>query len=253
MITTINFNMEQSIPAKKDLEVIDLDSMPKKKPHHAWKNQKLKQKEHIPTPAEILEIIKCYEDKRHQALFVIAYLTAGRISELVRYKKIKYPSKRVYIIKNGKKRRRKIQDYKNKKVYEVQPGVLKRQVQQIQQGDKRIVLIRLRNLKNRTKKEKDIPITIDNPENTEMLKIFADYTNSLFPHEELFPFEYHNAWRIISASGYNCHFLRHIRLTHLVTLHDFTDQQLRIFAGWSDSRPSKSYIEANWTDLIKKL
>lgn len=253
MITNNFLNGQGFQKPKRHLEVINLDESPEKKPHEAWKNQRERQKEHIPTPQDILETALCFEQKQHRALFIIAYLTAGRISELVRYKYRKYPSKKVYIIKNGKKKKRRIADYAAMEVGEVQPGLTRRQVQQIESGDKRVLLLRIRNLKNKTKKEKDIPITIDNPSHKEMLKIFVDYINDLLPHEELFPFEYHNAWRIISASGYNCHFLRHIRLTHLVTLYDFTDQQLKIFAGWSDSRPSKSYIEANWADLIKKL
>lgn len=51
----------------------------------------------------------------------------------------------------------------------------------------------------------------------------------------------------------NPHFLRHIRLTHLTTLNNFTAQDLVFWTGWKDSRPATIYVHLNWQYLTSKL
>lgn len=53
--------------------------------------------------------------------------------------------------------------------------------------------------------------------------------------------------------GRNCHFLRHCRLTHMVTKFDLNEFELVKFAGWTDSRPAKTYIHLKTSDLEKKM
>jgi hypothetical protein len=59
--------------------------------------------------------------------------------------------------------------------------------------------------------------------------------------------------QIISKSGWHPHFLRKLRLTHLAKYYNFSDQKLKMFAGWSDSRPSKHYIKLSWEDLARSM
>lgn len=47
------------------------------------------------------------------------------------------------------------------------------------------------------------------------------------------------------------HYLRHCRLTHLVTEYDYDVVQLTQFAGWTDFTPAMIYLQLNWRNLIK--
>lgn len=49
------------------------------------------------------------------------------------------------------------------------------------------------------------------------------------------------------------HYFRHCRLTHCITEFDFNDQELVKYAGWTDSKPAKWYINLKTTDLQKKM
>jgi len=69
----------------------------------------------------------------------------------------------------------------------------------------------------------------------------------------LFNFGKTRAYQIIrQATGWNNHWLRHLRATHLVLYHDFNEQLLIKFMGWTNSLPAKHYMELKWTDILDK-
>jgi len=83
-----------------------------------------------------------------------------------------------------------------------------------------------------------------------MFELILDYISSLNDGQKLFAYTRQWGWKTLKKYGFNPHFLRHIRLTHLVTVKNFTDQKLVVYAGWTDSTPAKAYMEMSYRDLI---
>lgn len=187
-----------------------------------WSKQKLLKKGKIPSINDII-IIANELELRTKALFILAYLSAGRIQELVRDK--------------------------NKKL----PSIKKKDLIVIDKKNRKIMLIGIRNEKNKNKTNKEIPIPLDREENIRFWNLLIEYLNQLELDDELFPFNYQRAYKLLIETGFNPHWLRHIRLTHCVTIYDFNEMELMQIAGWSDPRPAKHYIELRWSDLLNKL
>lgn len=200
----------------------------------AWSRQKYLKKEKITPLKEIVGIAQAIEDKRKRALFVLSYLTAGRCQELVRYKG--------YDMINGKK------------VFngERRPSIKKSDLEIEERGGRKILVINLRNEKNKDRLRKEVPVPLDLKENIIFYNMLVPYLNTLGNYDELFPIGYNRAYEIITSLGkkWNPHWFRHLRLTHLVTIYKYREHQLMMYAGWSDSRPAKRYLEMNWEDLL---
>ena len=117
---------------------------------------------------------------------------------------------------------------------------------------KQVLLVRTLNKKNKKRKTKRQPIPIE--KEYVLYKHLRNYLNSLEEDERVFDFKGQRATQIINeVTGWNVHFIRHIRLTHLVTLYDFNEQNLVRFAGWTDSRPAKHYMELSPKDLFREF
>ena len=70
----------------------------------------------------------------------------------------------------------------------------------------------------------------------------------------LFEFQTDRARQIINKyAKMNPHFLRDIRLTHLVTIYDFNELKLAKFAGWKDGKPAERYVRLSYNDLIENF
>lgn len=185
----------------------------------AWSKQSFLKSEKIPTVPEIIELAKSIDNNRKRTLFIITYLTAGRIREIVRSKDRK--------------------------------SICKNDLTIVTEDLRLILLINLRNQKNKVRKRKDIPVPLDVKENAILWNMILDHINTVGTNEELFPISYQNAYEIITKlTTWNPHWIRHIRLTHLVTVYGYKEHQLIRYAGWTDSRPAKHYIEMNWKDLL---
>jgi len=118
------------------------------------------------------------------------------------------------------------------------------------QGGRDVILIRLPNRKNRDRHFKDIPIPMD--KEAELMQPVLDFVRGKSGH--IFSFQStSSAWKILKKIGYSPHWLRHIRLTHLVTIYDMNEALIRKFAGWTDTRPAKHYMELKWTDILQKM
>lgn len=179
----------------------------------AWSNQKELQKQDIPTYEEMYKLIEAINDPRNKALIALLYLTAGRITEVVQ---------------------------------EIRPL----DFTQSAVGDIEVLQIRMPNRKNRRRRRKVIPIRYDTE--GKYIGLIRNYYNTCHPEKPLFDLNRHRAYEIIKEElGWNPHFIRHVRVTHLVTHFGYGEQHLRMFAGWSDSRQSSRYVELRWQDLVK--
>lgn len=210
-----------TISKNKDGEEQRAESSTSRKP---WDKQCYLNKEKIPSVKEVIDIAEEIIDERTRCLFVLTYLTAGRLQELVRYTHKKENRDSI------KSSDIEIQDIESRK----------------------ILLINLRNEKNKDKHRKDIPIPLDIEENKMLFNLVVPYLNTIEKNGELFPFTYKRAYAILNKVNpeWNPHYLRHIRLTHLVTIYGYREYQLTMYAGWSDPRPAKHYLQMRWQDLL---
>jgi len=190
-----------------------------------WQRQKELQKlyahEDVPDLEEINRLITSIEYGKlnpykqtiqAKALIAILYLTAGRVSEI--------------------------------------EGLTKNKLRIEFIDELPALFIRIINRKNRTKKTKKLVIPIEFE--MDIYKHIETYLNTLQEEDVLFPFTKRRAIQIINETiGFNAHFIRHIRLTHLITSYDFKEYNLIKFAGWADGRPGKDYIELNIKDMFR--
>ena len=110
------------------------------------------------------------------------------------------------------------------------------------------MIINMQNRKNKNRYRKDIPILIEKEK--EFVDIIHKYIDTLELNDPLFNINKHMAYKIIyRVLEVNCHFLRNIRLTHLVTVYGRSELRLQKFAGWTDTRPTKHYVHLNWRDI----
>jgi hypothetical protein len=198
--------------------------------YSVWGLQKELLKEQIPSHGKIIEIIYGISDIRTKALFILEYLTAGRVTELC----------------NG------IEKDNKGKPMGVRDGITKKNIEYVKKNGRDIILINLHNNKNKRKRFKFIPVPVD--KEPELLKQLNLYLQTKTDDEVLFDFGKIRAYQLIrAATGWNNHYIRHVRLSHLVMYYDFNDQLLVQYAGWDDARPAKYYVMLRWSDILDKL
>ena len=189
---------------------------------YQWSNQEELKKQGVPNINSVIGTAESMDDLRTRALYLVLYVTASRIREVIRDSKKDLMS------------------------------IKKKDISFIERNDRRIILIDIRNEKNKTKHRKEIPLVLDKDENIIIWKMIKEYLDMICLEDELFPFSYRYAYRLLEPYC-NPHWLRHIRLTHLITVYDFNESLLSKYAGWTDSRPAKHYAELRWTDFLDKL
>ena len=213
-----------------------------------WEKQKqIKEQElSIPSIDYIIQTAIDIKNERLKCLFVLLYLTGGRICELVRRKgyditnKIKDKTNRIY------RYNKQANSEKDK------TSVKRKQISFEEKKGRKVMLITLRNEKNRRRKVKELPIPLDKQENIILVGLIMPYLNSLEMESELFPFGYQYAYRILKPY-FNPHWFRHIRATHLTIKYDLPVHLLRTFMGWTDDRQASAYQEMRWGDILDKL
>lgn len=236
------------------LEVLNLDR--DKKNDFSWqRSRKLKGSDALSkiTPEQLYNSMLKLDEGKEQALMAILYLTGARVEEIVMYQKIRWGKKRVQIVREGYASKNAwVQDYKNRiKVGDIKLGVTRQDIKRETIKNIDCVVIRIRTLKNRKKHSRSIPIRLDREYNKRIYNLLERYVNTLLEQEELFKFGIRNAERILAKVDINPHSLRDLRLTHLVRYENYSDQLLKEYAGWTDSRPSANYIHLTYEDLIK--
>ncbi len=223
----------------------------------AWSRQKELQKkyayEEVPDIDELKNIIDrinvgkvdiVKQTKRAKALFAMYYLTACRVSEIV---KVTNLWKKKYI-KEGNK----FKEISKEPIKHNYPGIKKGEIKFGMEYDKQCMYIRTENRKHkeRTTKRQPIPIELEQP----IVEFIKDYIKDIDDDTVLFNFKSKRATQIIvDSTDFNVHFIRHIRATHLVTKYDFNEQALIKFMGWTDARPAKNYMELSSKDIFKQF
>lgn len=231
----------------------------------------MQENEGIPSPDEMRSIINSIESLRDRAFVTILYLTAARVSEvcgrsekfIVRTEKHNARVKQKYCYSY------KIKGSGNHHVYkepDEDVGLTRSSFQVLQKGERQILLIKLKNRKHKKRKFKEIPL----PENRDrdlieiIFRYLKEFRCRLCRPEApkcnncltapLFDFGIRRARQIVTeTTGWNPHWLRHIRLSHLVVYSDFTSPLLQQYAGWSSISPASHYMELKWSDILQKL
>jgi len=217
-------------------------------PSKPWSKQAELDRQRMPTPEELLTIVRGIPHLRVQALVVITYLTGGRITEIV---KEKYLRKVIYkkdedgkLIKEGnlyaiESVEKKHIDY---------PGIIKSDIKYTTLDGRKALIIDMQNRKNKTQKRKQIPLIFDIE--FEFMSILEEYLRTLRDKEPLFNFGSRRAYDLlVRHTGFNCHWFRHIRLSHLASIYKMSEFRLERMAGWSDARPAKKYVKMMLEDI----
>jgi hypothetical protein len=176
----------------------------------------------------IVEIAFKIQNKRDQALFVMEFLTGGRVNEIL-----------------GRVRKR---DFEYQTV----------------KGDKFLVIKNFWTEKTYTHPIRDMPIPV--ALESELVAIIKDYLSPLHDDTILFTIKRCRAWKIISdiISQYkeksitnkfrnSNHFMRHCRNTDLVVRYGYDILDLMKWNGWLDERSAKKYVHLNKRDLMRKM
>ena len=231
--------------------------------------QRRYQSDEVPDIPELVNIISKikmdmwqwkYHTRRARALFAMYYLTGCRASEIVKCLSLRRQKIQKKVIIDAKGRRGIIYDLDKNKNTIVEAwkdeheylGIKKRDISFPLIGGKRCILIRTENRKNHNRKTKRQPIPID--KELPIAKFVKYHYNSLEENEIMFPFGAKRATQIINeTTGFNIHFIRHIRATHLITKYDFNEQMLIKFMGWTDGRPAKNYLELKHHDVFRQF
>jgi len=224
---------------------------------HPWKKQRILKKEYIPDISQMIDMIDEFDYLYEQALFVLAYQTAGRISELIKtpfLKKAKYKTE-TYEKEFGMYETRIVRNVNGTPIQESTekiridyPGILAKDLSFTQRGGKDILIVRMANRKNKNFKKKNIPIPIN--KEPEMVEVIKSYVEGMKKDTPLFPFQRWTAEKILAKVNMNPHFLRDIRLTHMVTVYGYNTHQLVKFAGWQNISPAERYVRLGVDDLV---
>lgn len=115
--------------------------------------------------------------------------------------------------------------------------------------EENFLLISLWTEKNKKHPTRILPIPLDKEKwLTDPIITLAE----VIPSMRLFNFS--DRWgREIVHRYFDCHphFLRHCRLTHLVSLFQADAFRLQLWAGWSSPTPANAYVHLNWQDTKK--
>ena len=223
-----------------------------------WATHKQLKKEEMPSKEQVIAMARKIKHLRERALFIIAYLTGGRISEIVREPYLRKVEYRKEIVTDGAGNKKEVISRTNNKSaiqasVERQElnykGIRRDNVSWSYKDGRRILIISMQNRKNKRMKRKRIPIPYD--KETELLDMLMEFLDKLQPDEPLFPFGKSKAEGIIKRiTGMNPHFLRAIRATRLVVDYNFTEAKLMQYMGWSDGRPAMSYVKLNENAIL---
>ena len=217
-----------------------------------WDRQKEVQKETLQVPDihYIIDIAQTIPNERLKALYVLLYLTGARICELVRKRGcnlIPFPENKITGKITKKYRYTKVLDDEKDK-----PSIRKKELTFQVMNEREVMVVWLRNEKNEKKDTKSVPIPLDNKEYAILIGMIQEYISKLNMEDELFPFGYQYAYRLLKPY-FNPHWFRHIRATHLTLNNDLSAPLLRKYMGWTDDRPSAHYQEMKIGDILDRL
>src|SRR3990167_8643318 len=169
------------------------------------------------TQGEILSFIRNHKSSKPKlqececAFIALSYLSAGRVSEIVNRIKVKHIS--YDTLEDEEKRIRKF------------------------------MTIRLPyTLKNKKHPARILVSPIDKE------AVFVEFIENYIKIDKLnrddvmFPFSRVKGWKIIKkATGERHHWLRHCRISHLISLYNYNEAEIMRNAGWSNTKPLSTY------------
>lgn len=177
--------------------------------------------------SELLEITRTISNLQHRALWVLEYLTGGRVSEIVR-------------------------------------RIKKRQFSFVKRRGRDFMMIEgMWTAKNPKHPKRNLPVPFFRER--ELVGMLVEYLDTLKSDDVLFDFSRQFAWKIIrpilmehkersdNPMMNGNHFFRHSRNTDLVRLYGYTDQDLTKWNGWTDPRPARNYSHLRWGDLADRM
>jgi len=223
-----------------------------------WATHKQLKKEEIPSKEQVIAMARNIKHLRERALFIIGYLTGGRISEIVRepyLRKVEY--KKEIVTDAAGNRKEMIARTKDKSPIQISmerqelnyKGIRRDNISWSYKDGRRILIISMQNRKNKHMKRKRIPLPYDKEK--ELIDMLTEFLDKLQADEPLFPFGKSKAELIIKrVAGMNPHFLRAIRATRLVVDYNFNEHKLIQYMGWTDGRPAMSYVKLNENTIL---
>ena len=170
----------------------------------------------LPNYDEIYTLIKDIDDIIARSFIAATYLCAGRISEVLSMRKKDISMKSFNV--NGK--------------------------------SVKSVVFHIINRKNRKHHTKKIPISLEKEGHFFML--MYNYLRLLRSEEKVFPFSSRHGRDLCYKYLFmNPHQIRHIRITHLITVFNMNDEKIKRIAGWTDTRPLGKYAHLRVGDLVE--
>jgi len=225
-----------------------------------WQKQRILKAQDIPLHESIIGYTDAFTTLQEKALFVVAYLTAGRISEVVQQpflRKHKY-FREQFTNKDGQVAFRVKRNENGSPMIESTTrvpldylGVKKKGIMVSKQGGMDVLVISMQNRKNKKFTLKNIPISLNKEK--PLIDLLYAYLATLDDEAYLFPFKTWKAEKILAVVGLNPHFIRDIRLTHMVTMYGYNSFQLQKFAGWKNSLPAERYVRLGVGDLVSNF
>jgi integrase len=189
----------------------------------------------IPTPdyKRVVEIASEIPRLDVQALFILGFLTGGRVMELIGNRK---PSTNEWLWR----------------------GLLLRNIN----VEDKFLVIKLHNAKYKKLKEKVLYVPIEKEK--ELLDMLEEFLNlpcfQAIPNEEdpypdqLFTMNKHTAYAMLKKNtGYNPHFLRVMRATDLCVRYNLNNLQLVTFMGWASANVALTYVNLNTENMKEAM
>ena len=183
-----------------------------------------------PTKQQLIHLISIVPNLKHQALFILLYITGCRISEIT-----------------GRTQQGKT----------LHEPIYKHQVElKEEEGRQTFIIQNVKVLKRRTTTiiRKTIRLPID-PEK-QFLEPLMTYIDTLEMDEPLFNYHPGYVWELAKkyfGQNYFPHFFRHTRATRLASDYGFNAIELATFLGWGDTRVAMTYTHLSTQDLAKKI
>jgi len=204
-----------------------------------------------PSKQELLSMAKRIEFIENRALFIVLYLTGGRVSEIV---ETPYLYKHTYKKdeETGKVKRRKSGSpiiEATEKVPLGYPGIKKSDFNITYKDGRKLLIITLHNRKNKKVKIKNIPIPYD--KEGEFIRLLDEYLDLFETDDPIFPFSRRIAeYKMEYEFKINPHTIRSYRAIRLVVDYNFNEYKLMQYMGWANGLPAEKYVRQNMNDIV---